>query len=663
MTLRPLFLAVGIATLALRPSGVASVRRNVVAPNDARRHVALLIGISDYKNFAEGGPPGRSKLHAPVANDLPRVERALSKWGFRAGPDMTVLRDSQATRQGITSAFEWLDARVDTGDVVFIYYSGHGSSAPDLDGDEAKIDPNDHYDEALVPWDVKGDTGSIHDPNQLIIDDQIGQWLGRLRSANVTIVVDACYSGTITRGGLASYRPRGSLPPAGVATPAKPSSGLDGLLPRQVLLTAAASNQTAGEWEFATGDGKRTAFGILTYYFTEALDAANEGTHYDDLMRHVEEGLASLQGSVPHQDPQLEGDHSALLFHVSEPVPAQQVVAITPLSDTTVGIDAGAVNGVRPSAQYDVFGAGETTFRGEPPYGRIEIDSVTRFQGFGRRVDARTSPIPRGARAILSIVPYGVRRLTTISVFAPPDDPAISTIVRQFPAARVVSQTADRATADVVLAARNGTVRVFAHAAEIKPLDASTQVVAGADTGFAPTAAAICGALTRAYMISALSLIENPAMMPPIDVRLVAGDTVPSEFAPYTALDTAFIGQSYTLWVRAHVPDWSTLYLTVAIAGYLGDPTVLYPAPSSAGTFPTAGWQAIYRNFSVTEPHGLEQIKVVAADKQYSLQSLAAALPQCGAKEVSRWLGPPSRSAIKGWGATTRSILILPARQ
>src|SRR5689334_2636049 len=99
MALRLLLLFAGITTLGFFPSGMVHARNAGGARSDSRRHVALLIGISDYKNFAEDGPPGRSKLHGPVENDLPRVERALTKWGFRAGPDMRVLRDSQATRQ------------------------------------------------------------------------------------------------------------------------------------------------------------------------------------------------------------------------------------------------------------------------------------------------------------------------------------------------------------------------------------------------------------------------------------------------------------------------------------------------------------------------------------------------------------------------------------
>ena len=74
---------------------------------------------------------------------------------------------------------------------MVIYYSGHGSWAPDANidairtKDEARATPGDGFDEALVPWDVR----DPHNPRQLLLDDEIGAMLDRLGTANVTMLL------------------------------------------------------------------------------------------------------------------------------------------------------------------------------------------------------------------------------------------------------------------------------------------------------------------------------------------------------------------------------------------------------------------------------------------------------------------------------------------
>ncbi|HZC76260.1 MAG TPA: caspase family protein, partial [Ktedonobacterales bacterium] len=120
------------------------------------RHVALLIGIGDYKYFEPPpGPPGQTDLSGPP-NDVPRMRFTLRRYGFDGDSNVRVLRDAAASRQGIADGFRWLAERAtDSADVVVVFYSGHGSRTRDANGDEALVTPGDTLDEALVPWDAK----------------------------------------------------------------------------------------------------------------------------------------------------------------------------------------------------------------------------------------------------------------------------------------------------------------------------------------------------------------------------------------------------------------------------------------------------------------------------------------------------------------------------
>src|SRR5438094_1554223 len=259
------------------------------------RRLALLIGISDYKNFQPDGPPGQSDLNGP-ANDVPRIKTSLRRYGFDGDSSVRVLLNAQASRQGITDGFKWLAQQAtDTADVVVIFYSGHGSFTKDLNGDEALVTPGDTLDEALVPWDAM----DIHDPAQLVIDDQIGNWLKALGTTNVTLIIDGCFSGTATRGAEIApvARPRaapGNIPSRAAAAAVDVVDN-----PGYALITASSATDVA--MELPLGQDKKV-FGVLTYYLTEALDAAGSSSRFDEVMRDVTANVRAERELEPRSE-------------------------------------------------------------------------------------------------------------------------------------------------------------------------------------------------------------------------------------------------------------------------------------------------------------------------------------------------------------------------
>src|SRR5262245_60778831 len=90
----------------------------------------LSIGINQYPFW----PPER-QLKGCV-NDVMLLRQILrDQFGF-AEENMTLLTDTQATREGILNAFDALVAATGTDDMVVIHYAGHGSQMTDVEGDE-----------------------------------------------------------------------------------------------------------------------------------------------------------------------------------------------------------------------------------------------------------------------------------------------------------------------------------------------------------------------------------------------------------------------------------------------------------------------------------------------------------------------------------------------
>ena len=162
---------------------------------------AFVVGIDEY------APPYRLQC---ARVDVPAVVGLLrDSLGFPER-NIKVLRDKEATSAAIRDGFrEQLINKVRPGDLAVFYYSGHGSTRVDLDGDE-----EDGLDEMIVPIDF--------DPNKwddMITDDHFGRWIKEIKTRNIVIILDCCHSGTGTKGfnaggsdDLEKYYPGGWAP-------------------------------------------------------------------------------------------------------------------------------------------------------------------------------------------------------------------------------------------------------------------------------------------------------------------------------------------------------------------------------------------------------------------------------------------------------------------
>jgi hypothetical protein len=135
---------------------------------------ALLIGI----NY-----PNTPYPLTGCVDDVTRMRECLSKFGFGKFTTMTDAGEVKPTKEAILREFKQMISTASAGDLLFFYFSGHGSFTYDVGGDE-----EDTNDEMIISSDLKG-----------VLDDEFKQILLTDMKEGVTVIgfFDSCHSGTM----------------------------------------------------------------------------------------------------------------------------------------------------------------------------------------------------------------------------------------------------------------------------------------------------------------------------------------------------------------------------------------------------------------------------------------------------------------------------------
>ena len=226
------------------------------------RTYAIVVGVEHY----------RAKL--PNADFAVNDARLAAEYFKRVlgvpEANITLLTDDQATKGDFEKYFErWLPNQVQPGDVVYMYYSGHGAPNP------AK---GDAY---LVPYD--GDPAYVDQTGfamKRLYDD-----LAKLPAKQVYVAIDSCFSGAGGRSVLA----QGARPLVSVLPSAVPSN--------VTVLSASAGNQISNSYQ-------EKGHGLFTYYLLKGLREKNGDLRaaFDYLKPEVSRRAKSEYNS--EQDPQ-----------------------------------------------------------------------------------------------------------------------------------------------------------------------------------------------------------------------------------------------------------------------------------------------------------------------------------------------------------------------
>jgi hypothetical protein len=150
---------------------------------------AVLIGVKDYPNVKQ--------LMGPL-NDVDSMKAMLtSRYGF-SDHNVTTLVEGQATKDNILSTLSRLTKTTKSGDFIFVFFSGHGTSGldPTMEG------PMGDATGALIPYDFNGERKDRHKTLASIIIGKrdLRPILAELdKGRRLLVVFDACYSGHTVR--------------------------------------------------------------------------------------------------------------------------------------------------------------------------------------------------------------------------------------------------------------------------------------------------------------------------------------------------------------------------------------------------------------------------------------------------------------------------------
>ncbi|EMI22218.1 peptidase C14 caspase catalytic subunit p20, partial [Rhodopirellula maiorica SM1] len=342
----------------------------------AARH-ALLIGCSDYKTHGD--------LHGSGI-DVALLKETLSTPRFGFGPDdLTVLSDADPTTKpptfdNIHAAFETVvaaDWAADADpDVLLIYMSGHG-------GQRESETENDGTDEFFMPI----------DESDVILDDQIGNWLSVLdrKGIHTWIVFDSCFSGTMTRGDNPNETVRGIAPASEKSrTPILPKSNKDvgwelptsdeGRRCNVVAFYACQAYEKAIEDRtLDESDGAPVPHGLFTYCLLQCLEQhradRDSKLSYEELRRGIIERYRALGRTWP--TPFCEGNltQEVLGFEKWPHATALRVENI----DGNVSVAGGQLVGITNNAILAVYEPKDR--KQESPIGYLKVTQVTATTG------------------------------------------------------------------------------------------------------------------------------------------------------------------------------------------------------------------------------------------------------------------------------------------
>jgi len=287
---------------------------------------ALLIGCTTYDHLDPS-----LHLQGP-ANDVAMMQELLcQRFGFPQHQVVMLTETSgraelRPIRSNIEREFKRLGDEAQSGEQIVIFLAGHGTQQPDMTPSPDDSEP-DGLDELFLPADVQAWDGSIGQVPNAIVDDELRIWLQVLerRSAIVTVIVDSCHSGTMTRGTGERSRqiapgvlvPLEQFPPkvTGLRKNEVPANAetTRGGRQRDVLLDAssviaiyAAQSSEATVERLLPNEGEdRKPHGLLTYTLTQILSRSTEPVTFRELVQQIQTQYAGWGRSAP--TPMIEG--------------------------------------------------------------------------------------------------------------------------------------------------------------------------------------------------------------------------------------------------------------------------------------------------------------------------------------------------------------------
>jgi hypothetical protein len=416
---------------------------------------AVLIGIDDYSQKPLSG----------CVNDIDQIERILldrlavpaERITRFAAPraraaSTTRLPSLNPTRDELRNFLENLAGEVGPDDVVFLYYSGHGSRvATEVNGQLIAR-------EALVPVDCWNDADPQH--RRLLYDYELNGLLARIveKAGDLTVVLDCCHSASLDRGEgerrveISETQQLSSevLPGGGLA---KDASGMASAAAEHMLVAACQANESAYEVKpVKPGETwpQQGAFTRSLVQILEATDKPLQSLRWWDISVALADRLKSMATENRPQNLRIVGHGGRRVF--GGPWARRDLGYALHQSGESFHIGAGTLTGLSEGAEVAVYGSEPDRF----PILNFPQDQTARI-GLLRIDKAETSSctavsvngsfkLPQGARGrlvrpgepdhlVVALDPFDAQLAASLAAWgivgAPPETPGAEARLRR----------------------------------------------------------------------------------------------------------------------------------------------------------------------------------------------------------------------------------------
>jgi len=526
-------------------------------PAQARTNHALLVAVTKYPNVKGADLVGPNN-DAQLVRDFLLTSAPVPF----APENVTLLADGvdgargSPTHKAIEAALAEVAAKAERGDFVYLHLSGHGMQQPAAD----VVSEPDGMDEVFLPADITDWVDRTAGVPNAFADDEIGSALDAIRAkgAFVWIVIDACHSGTATRGapvgvddvterkldpkllGIPDSAFAEAIAEAGAATrsagPAEASralslyandptagaghsrpTGADAVVPGgMVAFFAAQTVETTPEMLLPRGADDARKLGLFTYTLFSRV-AENPNVSYRQLGQSIMQAYSAENRSRP--TPLFEGNLDAPVFGMDEADFVQQwKIAV---AQAGVTVPAGRMHRLSPGAKLAILPSPAAS--DEEAIGYLEVRSSENLTSGLSPVEYAGKPaispaeIPANAYARLAELSFD----TELVVSLPPES-------ADFP-----EQVAEvKKLLDAIVASEETPVKLklvpAGESADLKlaVLSEAEVAILVADAGAGATSAKLQKVATRGAMIS-----EAPRLwlLPPTaEISLETGRRPPS---------------------------------------------------------------------------------------------------------------------------------------
>jgi uncharacterized caspase-like protein len=111
--------------------------------------------------------------------------------------ESVLLVNEQASLANLRNVIrDGLPATTRPGDLILLYWSGHGGRISNLDGSEP-----DSFDEYLVPYHGRLEPAEAI-RSTMLLDKTFGRWVQNLDGRKLVVILDACHSGGQSQGAI-----------------------------------------------------------------------------------------------------------------------------------------------------------------------------------------------------------------------------------------------------------------------------------------------------------------------------------------------------------------------------------------------------------------------------------------------------------------------------